>query len=80
MGRRGLDRFELLNRDDVFGWVAERKLPAVASGDFHRLEHLATWKTVLGCAKEEPAVVEDPVGPAVRSRAWSKREATRRVA
>jgi hypothetical protein len=54
-----LDRFELLNRDDVFGWVAERKLPAVASGDFHRIEHLETWKTMVSCAKEEAAVVEE---------------------
>jgi 3',5'-nucleoside bisphosphate phosphatase len=53
-----VDRFELLNRDDVFGWVAERKLPAVASGDFHRHEHLSTWKTLISCARAEAAVVE----------------------
>jgi hypothetical protein len=29
----------------------------VASGDFHRPEHLATWKTLLACAHEEEAVV-----------------------
>jgi hypothetical protein len=39
-------------------WVADRRLPAVASGDFHRREHLATWKTLLPCAKEAGAVVE----------------------
>ena len=44
-----VDRYELVNRRDVFPWVAEAGLPAVASGDFHRLEHLATWKTLLPC-------------------------------
>jgi predicted metal-dependent phosphoesterase TrpH len=52
-----VDRFELINRHDVFAWVAEARLPVVASGDFHRLEHLATWKTLLPCAKEAESVV-----------------------
>jgi processive 1,2-diacylglycerol beta-glucosyltransferase len=53
-----LDRFELFNRHSLFGWVAEAGLPSVATGDFHRLEHLATWKTLAPCAKDEQAVVE----------------------
>ena len=32
-------------------------VPAVATGDFHRHEHLETWKTLLPCAKTEQAVV-----------------------
>jgi predicted metal-dependent phosphoesterase TrpH len=55
--REVLHRFELCNRHDFFTWVAEERLPAVASGDFHRPEHLATWKTLLPCAHEEEAVV-----------------------
>jgi hypothetical protein len=51
------DRYELVNRRDVFAWVAERGLPAVASGDFHRLAHLDTWKTLLPCARTERTVV-----------------------
>lgn len=51
------DRYELFNRNDVFGWVAERRLPCVASGDFHRREHLDTWKTLLPCAKDGRGVV-----------------------
>ena len=35
-----------------------RGLPAVASGDFHRPEHLHGWKTLLPCAKDETGVVE----------------------
>ena len=53
-----VDRFELFNRNTLFAWVAEAGLPGVASGDFHRLEHLATWKTLLPCPKDEARVVE----------------------
>jgi hypothetical protein len=53
-----VDRYELFNRQQTFGWVAEAGLPGIASGDFHRPEHLATWKTLLPCAKSEIAVVE----------------------
>jgi hypothetical protein len=50
-------RWELINRHQVFPWIAERRLPAVASGDFHRLEHLAGWKTLLPCARDEETIV-----------------------
>ena len=53
-----VDRWELFNRYELFGWVAERGLPAVANGDFHQLEHLYGWKTLLPCAKSEEAVVD----------------------
>lgn len=53
--RGAVDRFELYNRHDCFAWVAEERLPAVASGDFHTAEHLATWKTLVACANEENA-------------------------
>jgi hypothetical protein len=52
-----VDRFELFNRDELFAWVADARLPGVATGDFHRPEHLATWKTLLPCDKREDAVV-----------------------
>jgi predicted metal-dependent phosphoesterase TrpH len=55
---RLVDRFELFNRHDLFGWVAERGLAAVANGDFHRPDHLFGWKTLLPCAKDERAVVD----------------------
>jgi predicted metal-dependent phosphoesterase TrpH len=53
-----VDRFELFNRHTLFAWVAEAGLPAVATGDFHELAHLATWKTLLPCAKSERAVID----------------------
>ncbi|HEY2777491.1 MAG TPA: PHP domain-containing protein [Gaiellaceae bacterium] len=52
-----VDRFELFNRHTLFAWVATAGHATVASGDFHRLEHLATWKTLLPCPKDEPSVV-----------------------
>jgi len=56
--RQFVDRWELFNRRELFGWVAEQGLPAVASGDFHEPAHLFGWKTLLPCAKREDAVVE----------------------
>jgi hypothetical protein len=52
-----VDRYELVNRRQTLGWVAEAGLPAVAAGDFHRVEHLRSWKTLLPCSKTERAVV-----------------------
>jgi hypothetical protein len=52
-----VDRYEVLNRRQTFGWVAAAGLPAIATGDFHRVEHLRSWKTLLPCAKTERAVV-----------------------
>jgi hypothetical protein len=56
--RELVDRWELFNRRELFAWVAEHGLPAVASGDFHEPAHLFGWKTLLPCAKREDAVVE----------------------
>ena len=53
-----VDRFELFNRETLFHWVAEEGLPTVANGDFHRLEHLGGWKTLLPCTRDERAVVD----------------------
>ncbi len=50
-------RFELFNRETLFGWVARSGLPVVASGDFHRPEHLEGWKTMIPCAKDEASIL-----------------------
>jgi predicted metal-dependent phosphoesterase TrpH len=56
---RGLaHRFELFNRNQLFGWVAEAGLPAVAAGDFHRPEHMTGWKTLLPSHRNEAAIVD----------------------
>jgi hypothetical protein len=51
-------RFELFNRTQLFGWVANAALPAVASGDFHTPTHLLGWKTLLPSLHDESAVVD----------------------
>jgi hypothetical protein len=53
-----IDRWELINGHTAFPWVAEARLPVVANGDFHRLEHLPTWKTLLPCEQDEEAVLD----------------------
>jgi predicted metal-dependent phosphoesterase TrpH len=55
---RGLiHRYELFNRKETFGWIAAEDLPPVATGDFHRAEHLTSWKTLLRCERDADAVV-----------------------
>jgi hypothetical protein len=59
VGLRALaHRFELFNRTQLFGWVADAGLPAVACGDFHTPRHLRGWKTLLPSMHDESAVVE----------------------
>jgi flavin-dependent dehydrogenase len=53
-----IDRYELFNQREVFSWVANAGLPSIASGDFHRLEHLSSWKTLLPCEKSEAEIVD----------------------
>ena len=55
--RDQVDRYELVNRHDVFAWVARERLPSVACGDTHRAEHVLTWKTLLQCAPTPADVV-----------------------
>jgi predicted metal-dependent phosphoesterase TrpH len=55
--RELIHRYELFNRNETFAWVAAEELPAVATGDVHRAEHLGSWKTLLPCEKEQAAVV-----------------------
>lgn len=56
--RKVVHRWELFNRRELFGWVAMQGLPAIASGDFHQVRHLSSWKTLLPWEKDENAVVD----------------------
>jgi hypothetical protein len=56
--RKLAHRFELFNRNQLFGWVADEGLACVATGDVHAAAHLSGWKTLLPCDKDETAVVE----------------------
>ena len=56
--RDHVHRFELFNRSTLFGWISREGLATVATGDFHRLEHLPGWKTLLPCARNTDVVVD----------------------
>jgi predicted metal-dependent phosphoesterase TrpH len=53
-----VDRFELFNRCTLFDWVAAAGLPGIANGDFHRIDHLGGWKTLIPSVRSEEAVVD----------------------
>jgi hypothetical protein len=53
-----IHRYELFNRGELFGWVADAGLPPVATGDVHRAAHVSSWKTLLPCEKDANAVVD----------------------
>jgi predicted metal-dependent phosphoesterase TrpH len=59
-----VDRWELINRRDVFGWVARAGLPAVATGDAHEPGHVMTWKTMIPCRKDRASVIDHLRSPA----------------
>jgi hypothetical protein len=52
-----VDRIELFGRRATVDRSAADGFPAVATGDFHRPDHLASWKTLLPCARDEHSVV-----------------------
>jgi processive 1,2-diacylglycerol beta-glucosyltransferase len=51
-----LDAWEVANRDDIFNPVGLKKLPFIASSDFHKPKHIHSWKTLLYCEKEAEAI------------------------
>jgi predicted metal-dependent phosphoesterase TrpH len=59
-----VDRVELFNQTNLYSWVASQHVRVVASGDFHRPEHLSSWKTLLPCLRHERAVVDYLRSPA----------------
>jgi processive 1,2-diacylglycerol beta-glucosyltransferase len=51
-----LDAWEIANRDDLFNPIGLRKLPFIASSDFHKPKHIQSWKTLLFCEKDPAAI------------------------
>jgi hypothetical protein len=51
-----LDAWEIANRDDLFNPVGLKKLPFIASSDFHKPKHIHSWKTLLFCEKDPEAI------------------------
>src|SRR5438445_3552597 len=52
-----IDRWDLANGRELFAWIADARLPIVATGDFHQPRDLASWKTFVPCRKSERALV-----------------------
>lgn len=52
------DRVELFNGRQVFGWVAEKGLSAVACGDLHRADQFPGWTTLVPCEQDAEALVD----------------------
>ncbi|MCC6231392.1 MAG: UDP-N-acetylglucosamine--LPS N-acetylglucosamine transferase [Verrucomicrobiales bacterium] len=53
-----LDAWEIANRDNIFSPVGLKRLPFIASSDFHKPKHIFSWKTVLHCEKDPEAIKE----------------------
>ena len=53
-----VDLWEAANRDDLFSVTSLKQFPYVANSDFHKPKHLYSWKTLLRCEKNWPAVRE----------------------
>jgi 3',5'-nucleoside bisphosphate phosphatase len=53
-----VDVWEAANRDDLFSVTSLKHYPYVANSDFHKPKHLYSWKTLLRCDKNWPAVRE----------------------
>ena len=51
-----VDVWEAANRDDLFSVTSLKHYPYVANSDFHKAKHLYSWKTLLRCDKNWPAV------------------------
>jgi hypothetical protein len=52
------DRVELFNGRQLFGWVAEKGLPAVACADLHRADQFPGWTTLVPCEHDAEALVD----------------------
>ena len=48
--------WEAGNRDDLFSVTSLKHFPYVANSDFHKPKHLYSWKTLVRCEKNWPAV------------------------
>jgi predicted metal-dependent phosphoesterase TrpH len=51
-----VDVWEAANRDDLFSVTSLKHYPYVANSDFHKPEHLYSWKTLLRCEKTWDAI------------------------
>ena len=64
-----IDAWEITNQNDFYSIVGLNKLPFLASSDFHKREHLYSWKTTVLAFKNsssiKKAIKEQQVGLAL---------------
>jgi predicted metal-dependent phosphoesterase TrpH len=53
---RYIDAWEIANRCDVFDVVDPGKYRYIANSDFHKINHLYSWRTLLNCNKDVQSV------------------------
>ncbi|MGD0745113.1 MAG: glycosyltransferase, partial [Verrucomicrobiota bacterium] len=51
-----LDAWEIANRDNIFNDIGLKRLPFIASSDFHKPKHIYSWKTLIHCEKDPEAI------------------------
>ena len=51
-----VDVWEAANRDDLFPVTSLKHYPYIANSDFHKPKHLYSWKTLVRCEKNWPAI------------------------
>jgi len=51
-----VDVWEAANRDDLFPVTSLKHYPYIANSDFHKPKHLYSWKTLVRCDKNWPAI------------------------
>jgi hypothetical protein len=51
-----VDVWEAGNGDDLFSVTSLKHFPYVANSDFHKPKHLYSWRTLVRCEKNWPAV------------------------
>jgi len=51
-----VDVWEAANRDDLFPVTSLKHYPYIANSDFHKPKHLYSWKTLVRCGKDWPAI------------------------
>ena len=51
-----VDMWEAANRDDLFPVTSLKHYPYIANSDFHKPKHLYSWKTLLRCENNWPAI------------------------
>jgi hypothetical protein len=55
---RFIDAWEIGNRNELYNVINPKEFAYVANSDFHKVNHLFSWKTVLNCRADVSAIKE----------------------